>query len=142
MPKNWLYFIALVLPLAFSAILLYTPFLEWLWYQGHEDSYRMFSALSVQPRFLELMGGWPLPVFVITIFSYWLSEDSDAIPDQFLMLPVIYVPFTVVGDALVTREIHMQNLYVHPLLIIPAAYFYVFTWVIFIKVMAKLRLVV
>jgi hypothetical protein len=81
-------------------------------------------------------------LFIITIFSYWLAEhDEEGISDQFLMLPIAFVPFTIIGDILLTQQFNASNLYVHPLIVIPAGYIYVFAWVILIRVLDKMRLV-
>jgi len=142
MPKTWLYFIALILPLVVRVLILNTGFVDWLWYQHHEGAYRLLSELKTQPQFLAFIGGWPLPVFIVTIICWWnIEEGDDAIPAQFLLLPLAYVPFTIIGDALVTGTFEESNLYIHPLVILPIGYIYVFTWTIFIWVLDKLRLV-
>lgn len=146
MPKNWLYYIALILPLALRVLLLNTNFTDWLWYHGYKDSYYFFSELSVNPRFLQFIGGWPLPVFIITVISFWTieaaqSEDDEALAHQFLLLPLLYVPFTVIGDFLVTLQFHPVNLFTHPVVIIPFGYMYIFIWVVFIHAMYRFKLV-
>jgi hypothetical protein len=142
MPKSWLYFLALASPLIFRVVVLNTGFVDWLWYQQDYAMYEMFNNLRFQPQFLQFVGGWSLPLFIITIFSYWLAEhDEEGISDQFLMLPIAFVPFTIIGDILLTQQFNASNLYVHPLIVIPAGYIYVFAWVILIRVLDKMRLV-
>jgi len=141
-PKMWFYYIALIFPLVLRVVLLNTGFIDWLWYQQHVEAYNFLSALRVQPLFLEFIGGWPLPIFIVTVLFYWqMEEHDDGIPLQFLLLPIAYVPFTIVGDILVTAEFHVSNLWIHPLIIIPIGYIYIFSWAIAIWVLDKLRLV-
>lgn len=142
MPKVWLYFIALIVPLVLRVLILNTGFVEWLWYQGHVESYNWLSVLRVQPQFIEFIGGWALPVFVITVFSYWTIEgNEEGIQDQFLLLPIAYIPFTLIGEVLLTGEFHVASLYVHPLVVIPIGYLYIMIWALFIRVLDKLQLV-
>lgn len=141
MPKIWLYYIAVVLP-ALLRLGIQDPCLEWMWYHNHQQAYMIFSAMSVQPQFLTLACGWAMPVFVVTVLSYWVIDDnSEGIPEQFLLLPIAYLPFTIIGDILVTRDFEPSILYTHPVLILPFGYAYVFIWAVFIRVMDKLRLV-
>ncbi len=142
MPKSWLCFIALILPLAFRVLMLDTDFVNGLWYRQDFAAYNMLNALRAQPLFLEFIGGWPLPVFVVTVCCYWImDEDSDSIPGQLLLLPIVYLPFTIIGDWLVSRQFHAADLYVHPLVLLPVGYAYVLTWALFIRILDKLRLV-
>lgn len=142
MPKTWIYFIALVLPLLLRALLLPTALVEVLWYRGYEDAYYFFSALRINPNFLEYWGGWPLPVFVITVLSYWTAEyDEEVISRTFLLLPIAYVPFSVFGTMLTKLEFNASLLYLHPLVLIPTGYLYILPWVIFVWILEKMRLV-
>jgi hypothetical protein len=141
MPKTWLYYFALVLPLIFRVLMLNTDFINWVWYGGYQQTYNFLAALKVQPQFLTFIGGWPLPVFILTVICWWQMDDDDGIPAQFLLLPLAYVPFTIVGDILLTAHFDETNLYIHPLVIIPIGYVYVFAWTIFIWLLEKLRLV-
>lgn len=146
MPKTWLYYIALCMPLIMRVMIMNTTFTDWLWYHGYESSYYFFSNLSVNPTFLKFIGGWPLPVFVITVISFWTleqsySDDEEVLEYQFWLLPIMYVPFTVIGDFLITRELHAMNLFAHPVVIIPFGYMYVFMWSVFMRVMSRFRLV-
>lgn len=142
MPRTWIYYIALALPLVFRVLILNTGFVEWLWYHDHQDAYYALSNLSVNETFLEFIGGWALPVFIITVYSYWtIDQDVDAISSQFLMLPIVYVPFTIVANILTHWTFDGSLFYIHPLIVIPAGYVYVFPWVAFVWVFSKLRLV-
>jgi hypothetical protein len=143
MPRNWIYFIALVFPLVLRVLLLNTPFLVWLWDQGYSQLYALLAALSVNPNFLEFVAGWPLPVFVITVFMYWISdEDGDDLTGQFLVLPIVYVAFAVVGHILLTAQFDVAMLYSYPLIIIACGYLYLLPWVVFVRVFYKLGMMV
>lgn len=134
------------MPLVMRVLVLNTTFTDWLWYHGYEQQYYFFSSLSVNPSFLLFIGGWPLPVFILTVIAFWAIEtghndDDEMFEHQFWLLPLMYVPFTVVGDILLTREFHLMNLFAHPVVIIPFGYVYVLMWSIFIRVMYRFRLV-
>lgn len=143
MPKTWLYFIAACLPLIFRAMLLDIGVVEWFWYHGYENTYYFLSNLRVNENFIKYWGGWPLPVFIVTVIVYWMADfDEIAIPHQFLLLPIAYVPFSVFGTMLVNREFDVTLLYFHPLVLIPTGYLYLFPWIVFVWVFDKLGLVV
>lgn len=144
MPKHWLYYIALCMPLVFRVLILNTGFVNWLWYNNYPNAYYFFSALAVNPSFLTFVGGWALPVFVFTIISFWVMEmahGDDHIEHHFILLPVMYVPFSIVGDFLVTLQFNPMNLFAHPVIIIPFGYLYIGMWEVFIRVMSRLNLV-
>ncbi len=123
MPRNWLYYIALICPLALRIVLLNTGFVEWLWYQHHEQAYYMLTALREQPYFLAFLGGWKLPIFIIAIICWWNVEDSDeGIPAQFLLVPLGYVPFAMAADILNNGLLDEATFYVYPLVILPIGY--------------------
>jgi hypothetical protein len=143
MPRNWLYFFALVLPLIARVLVLNTEIPEWFWYHEHPDAYYFLAALRVHPQFLQFIGGWPLPVFVVSVIAWWTMDDRDEdIPSQFLLLPMVYAVFAIIGDVLVTAEFKPTNLYTFPLIIIPIGYMYIIPWAILIRVLEKVRLVV
>lgn len=142
MPKTWLYYIAVCFPLILGIAVCYTGFVDWLWYQRYENTYYLLSALRENLTFRELVAGWALPVFVITVFSHWATnEDEEAIAQQFLLLPLVYVVFAVLGNFLLNRAFDPMVLYTYPLIVIPIGYLYIFPWVVFIWVFSKLKLV-
>ena len=141
MPRHWLYFIALALPLILRFLMFETSFVEWLWYQNHQEAYYFLSSLRVQPTFASFIGGWALPIFVITVGCYWEMDDEHDIGAQFKMLPFAYIPFVIASDFLFRGIFEASSLYSYPLIILPFGYLYIFTWVIFIWVMDKMRLV-
>lgn len=143
MPKTWLYFIALTLPLIFRVLLLDIGVVEWFWYHGYENTYYFLRDLRANSYFQEYWGDWPLPIFVMTVIVYWMADfDEEAISRQFLLLPIVYVPFSVIGTMLVSREFDVTLLYLHPLVLIPTGYLYILPWVVFVWVFDKLGLVI
>ena len=142
MPKHWLYFLALGLPLVLRFLMFNTSFVEYLWYQHHEQAYYFLSELRVQPTFASFIGSWALPLFVFTVACYWrMEEEFDSLPHQFLLLPIAYIPFVIAADFLFNHHFETSSLYSYPLIILPFGYMYIFTWVVFIWVMEKVRLV-
>lgn len=144
MPRTWIYFVALLLPLIVSVLVFDTRFfLEWLWYQGYADYYNLLNELSVQPQLVEFVKGWPLAIFTGTIFFYWLTEyqETEAIAHQFLMLPVIYIPFLIIGRALEYWQFTADMAYLYPLGSLLGGYAYVLPWAALVWLLDKLRLV-
>lgn len=142
MPRSWLYYIALLFPLVLYFLVTYTGFVEWLWYHGYQRMYYILAGLRVQPQFQAYLGGWPFPIFVGTAVCFWAMHGEDGIPEQFIMLPLAYVPFHIIGRALVNFTLDVGDFYTHALVILPFGYVYVLLWVAFIKVMDKCRLVI
>ena len=142
MPKTWMYMFALVLPLIFRVLLLHTPMLNWLWYQGYPETYKMLSPLTINAPFLMYIGGWAYPIFVATMFGYWLIEhDDDAVASQFLLLPIAYVPFSIAVTMISRLQADFTLFYVQPLVIIPIGYIYVIFWVVLLWILEKIKLV-
>lgn len=142
MPKTWIYYIAVILPLIVHLLIMDTRFfLEWMWYNGYEDYYNMLNELSVHPTLLEMFGGWSLPICLGTVLCHWIGGDEEDISGQFLMLPLFYIPFLIGGNA-IERGFDISMLYTYPLVAIPAGYLYLFPWIVFVRVFDKLRLVV
>lgn len=144
MPRNWIYLIALILILVLRILIVDTTWLaQWVWYRGQADAYYALLALRENPTVLEFVGGWPLPVFIVSAYIYWTNEDNDNdMGAQFLMLPLAYLPFSIVGTMLQNQAIDLSKFFIYPLIIIPAGYLYVTPWVVFVWVFSKLKLVV
>jgi hypothetical protein len=143
MPKTWIYYLAVILPLIAHLLVMDTRFfLEWLWYNGHADYYDVLNVWSVNPRLVEMFGSWALPFFIGTILCYWIGGDEEDISGQFLLLPLAYVPFLILGNTLINAHFEPSTLYVYPLIVIPVGYLYLFPWIVFIAVFDRLRLVV
>lgn len=144
MPRTWIYFVAMLLPLAVSALIFDSRFfLEWLWYQGYTDYYNLLNEISVQPQLVDILKGWPLVIFTGTVFTYWLTEfhEPEAIAHQFLLLPIIYVPFLIVGRALETWQLTPTMFLEYPFMVLLAGYAYILPWVVLVWVLDRLRLV-
>jgi hypothetical protein len=142
MPKTWLYYIALVFPFVLRLLVLNTNFVDWLWYHQDMDAYNFFNALRVSPPFLDLIGGWALPVYIGTICCYWQMDGETELSTLFLLLPLGYVPFAIIAGILVNGSFDASTLYSYPLLIIPLGYLYILPWLLFIWTFDKLRLVI
>jgi len=142
MPKTWIYYLAVIFPLVVHLLVMDTRFfIDWLWYSGYADYYDVLNVLSVNPLMVDLFGGWPLPIFIGTVMSYWVGGDEEDISGQFMMLPLFYMPFLIGGNA-IAHGFELSMLYVYPLIVIPIGYLYIFPWVVFVRVFDKLRLVV
>lgn len=144
MPRHWLFFIALISILVFRVLVIDTKyFAEWFWYQGDAVSYFALLKFQENPLVLEYIGGWPLPVFVITMFMYWMAGDNAGdINTQFLLLPLAYLPFSIIGSMLQAQSFEPIKILTHPLVIIPSGYLYLLPWIIFVWLFTKLKLVV
>jgi hypothetical protein len=139
MPKTWLYFIALVLPLLVRILILNTDFVDNLWYNHHVDAYNLFNVLRTSPLFLELIGGWIFPFFVATSWGYWYLDDTEGKEPggMFVLLPLIYVPFAIIGSVLVSGHFDVMTLFSYPVVILIFGYLYVFPWMFCIWVFSK-----
>ena len=142
MPKTWVYILALIIPLVFRVLILNTPMLSWLWYHGYPGLYNALSPLTINKPFLTFIGGWALPIFVVTMIGYWMMETEDEIiSSQFLLVPIAYVPFSIVVTMVSTMNVDFHLFYVHPLIIIPIGYVYIMLWVFLIWILEKLGIV-
>ena len=142
MPKTWIYIFALVLPLIFRVLLLNSPMLSWLWYHGYPETYTFLNNLTINQPFLTFIGGWALPIFVVTIIGYWLIESEDeVISSQFLLVPIAYVPFSLAVTMISNMRVDFSLFYIHPLVIVPIGYVYIIFWVVLIWILEKLRIV-
>src|SRR5690242_1515217 len=104
MPKTWIYYLAVILPLVAHLLVMDTRFfLEWLWYHGYPEYYDVLNVLSVNPMLVEMFGSWALPVFIGTVLCFWIGGEEEDISGQFLLLPIFYVPFILGGNA-ITNE--------------------------------------
>ena len=102
----------------------------------------LIGMLRESPPFIAYVGGWAMPVFVASVFLFWITEQENAdIPKQFLLLPITYVPFSIIGTVLQTAEFQVSYLYVQPLVILPFGYLYVSFWTIFIWLLGKINIV-
>jgi hypothetical protein len=126
----------------FSLLVVRTPFVDWLWYNGYPELYNKLALLKINAVFLTYMGSWALPIFVATAIGYWMMETEDEIiSSQYLLVPIAYVPFSLVVTMVANMQVDFTWFYIHPLVIIPAGYVYIFMWIIIIWVLEKIKLV-
>ncbi|MDX1975713.1 MAG: hypothetical protein SFT92_08595 [Rickettsiales bacterium] len=142
MPKHWLYYLALIVPLIIRLLVIDLGLAEWFWYRGNSEMYQLFNHLRSQPQFMEFIGGWALPIFVVTVGGYWHMDDETDHASQFLLLPLLYIPFTILVNVVTNHGLNPDILLSHPVLIILFGYLYVLAWIFFIWVFQKLRLVI
>ena len=102
MGKKWAYFLAVLSLLAIRVGVLNTTLDETL-ASFHYDRLANFVAmLRNSPAFSEFMSNWGLPPFVVAVLIFWCTNDDDeAIPMQFLLLPITYIPFSIIGGVLI-----------------------------------------
>lgn len=142
MPRAWLYVFALVLPVILRLLLVELGMHEWFWYNGYPETYNVLARLRVNELFMTLVGGWPLPVFVVTAITYWVIDyDDETIGMQFALLPLGYVPFAIAADILKNMAFNASVLITYPLVIVPIGYIYIFIWFVLIWILEKLRIV-
>jgi hypothetical protein len=142
MNAKWMYMLALLcLPLMRVAVL-NTDLDLYLANTGFMGGAQFIQMLRTSPPFIDFIGNWALPVFAATAIIYWITDTDDSdISKQFLLLPIAYIPFSIVGMVLKTASFQLSYLYVHPLVILPFGYFYVFTWALLVWILSKLRIV-
>lgn len=142
MSKKWAYFIAVISLLAIRFGVLNTRVDETLLALHYERAAHVIASLRASPTFSEFMSNWGLPAFVAAVIIYWCtSEDDQGIPMQFLLLPITYIPFSIIGNVLMTAEFRIPTLWIHPLVILPFGYLFVSFWTIFIWLLEKLRII-
>ena len=142
MPKTWVYIFALILPIILRVLLVNTSLDTWFWYHGYPNVYKFLAALAVNQIFLTYIGGWALPIFVVTMIGYWMIESEDeVVSSQFLLVPIAYVPFSLVVTMVATMNVDIRLFYIQPLTIIPLGYVYVFMWIIILWVLEKIGIV-
>ncbi|MBY0406348.1 MAG: hypothetical protein K2Q01_01550 [Rickettsiales bacterium] len=142
MSKKWAYAVAVLFLLALRIGAVDTDAAQTLWTWGFEKTARVLASLRENPAFNEFAGSWAMPVFVCGVLIYWFThEDESGIPMQFLLLPIFYIPLSILGAILVNAEFRLTYLWVHPLIILPFGYLYVSLWTILIWLLEKLRLV-
>ena len=142
MNSKFVYILAVLFLLLIRVLVLDINLDVWLYSAHFDDVARFIAALRASPPFIAYMGNWALPVFVVAVLVFWMTEqDGMDIPKQFLLLPIVYVPFSIVGATLATAEFQFSYLYVHPLIILTFGYIYVLYWVILVWLLGKLRIV-
>lgn len=142
MSKKWVYFIAVLMLIVIRVGVLNTNYDQWLLAMGYESSSQFITVLKSSETFREYIGSWALPVFVVVVILYWLSnQDETMIRTHFYSLPVAYVPFSIIGTTLANASFEVSYLIAQPLIILTFGYFYILIWAALIWVFEKLRLV-
>lgn len=137
--NRWFYIIALLLLPCIRVLVLDLPTDQWVASMGYQQLATTLQLLKANGVFIAYMGNWALPVFVVIAMLFWLSDDSMEVPKHFLLVPIAYVPFSIVGTVLMTAEFRFDYLYVHPLVIIPVGYIYVTIWVLLAWILRKIK---
>lgn len=115
---------------------------DWLRSVHYDRGADFIVALRGNPQFQAFIGGWVFPAFVALMLIYWMiEEDKSRIPMQFMLMPLAYVPFSIVGFTLVNAEFQVSYLYTNPLVILTFGYLYVLFWFIAIKLFEKLKII-
>lgn len=141
MSKKWAYCFAVLFILILRFGIMNTPLDEQLIALHYDKLAHVITLLKAAPIFTEFVGSWAMPVFVVTVILFWLtSQEDEAIPMQFLILPIAFIPFSIIGAILTNAEFRFNYFWIHPLIILPFGYFYVSMWTILIWILEKLRI--
>ena len=141
MNSKWLYIFAVIFLLLLRLVVLNTQADVWLMSAHFTTLANIIATLRGSGVFVTYVGNWALPVFVAAVMVFWLTEQDGADhAKQFLLLPIVYVPFSIVGMILQTAVFEFSYLYVHPLVILPFGYIYIFFWVALAWLLGKLGL--
>jgi hypothetical protein len=141
MRKKWAYFIAVIFLLVIRFGVLNTNYDQWLLSLNYQKTSYFVSMLRNSAAFQEFMGSWALIFYIGAVLIFWATEEDDSgIPMQFLLLPIAYVPFSIIGAILMNAEFRFNYLWIHPLIILPFGYLYVSLWTILIWLFDKLRI--
>ena len=141
MSKNWVYLLAVIALPVLSTIVNYTHCDQWLLSVNHARAASMINAMRANEQFQAFIGGWVFPVFIALLLVYWLvQEDRSNIPMHFVLLPLAYIPFSIVGFTLVNAEFQVSYLYSNPLIILTFGYAYVLFWWGFVSLFEKLKM--
>lgn len=141
MSKKLFYFIALLTLPLIRVLVLNTGYDQWLEHAHYEHAAAGVRMLRDNALFQQFIGGWVFPFYVIAVIAFWCTEEDDSrIGQQFLLLPLGYIPFTILGFTLVNADFQVSYLYVHPIVIITFGYLYVLTWVFILWLLSKIGL--
>jgi hypothetical protein len=142
MTHKWMYILALLFLPLIRFLVLDINMDAWLLANHHDGIANVLAALRVSPPFLKFIGSWALLVFVGAVLIFWMTEQDDSsLASQFMLLPIIYIPFSIIGMTLATAEFSLSYLYVHPLIILPFGYLYVSFWLILTWLLGKAHIV-
>lgn len=142
MEKKWVYILGVLFLVIIRLVVLDTNYDEWLFDRGFDTAGNFIFSLKESELFNKFFGGYVIFVFVASIILYWgMHTDDASIGLQFLLLPIAYVPFSIVGKVLETAHFEVRMLWIHPLIILPFGYVYVAVWKILMWVFEKMRLI-
>ena len=142
MSKKFAYMLAVLFLLVIRFGVLNTGYDQWLIDHGFTNAGYFISFLKQNTTFNDFFGNWSLVIFVITVMIFWSTgADEQMIPTHFLLLPIAYIPYSIVGAVLTTAEFRFNYLFIHPLIILPVGYLYVIFWKMLFWLCEKLRLI-
>lgn len=137
--KVWLFYVAIILPFIAGLVIRFTGVADWTWYQGHEQLYYTLAGLRDNPLFQELLASWTPGFFILTVYVHWFTQvEHEDIGGEFVLLPLAYAPFAVIGHFLQIRGFEASALYAYPIIVIICGYLYIFPWVVFAWILGKL----
>jgi len=142
MNKKWFYIMALLsLPLL-RVVVLNTGYDAWLLNANYTKAAAFITMLKTSELFQQFVGGWIFPCYVVGILSFWCMEEDDSrIGQQFVLLPLAYIPFTILGFTLVNAEFKVSYLYQHPLIVVTFGYLFVGFWSLILWLLMKIGIV-
>ena len=142
MSSRFIYIFAVLLLPLIRAFVIELHGDEWLLANHFDHAAAFVAMLRNSVPFIDYMGSWALLVFVAAVMLFWMTEeDATNIARQFWLLPIAYVPFSIVGMILETAQFHFSYLYVHPLIILPFGYLYMSLWALLIWLLGKAHIV-
>lgn len=142
MSKKLFYFLAVLMLPVIRIIVLHTGYDEWLAHAHYDRAAAFITMLKNNTLFQQFIGGWVFPFYIIAVIAFWCAEEDDTrIGQQFMLLPLGYIPFTILGFTLVNADFQVSYLYVHPIVIITFGYLYVLTWTFFMWLLGKFGII-
>lgn len=144
MSKRWAYILGVLFLLVIRFGVLDTNYDEWLYNIGYDGAGDFIFALKESDTFNKFFGGFVVPIFVFTVLAYWamnVDNDEEAISKQFLLLPLAFIPFSIIAKVLEHATFTPDMLFVHPLIILPFGYLYIGIWKVLIWIFVKCRLI-
>jgi len=142
MNRNWLYLLAVLLLPLLSLLVNVVHYDDWLHAHHYDHTAALIVLLRDNDQFQDFIGGWVFPAFVALVVGYWaIAEDKSCIPTQFILLPLAYIPFSILGFTLVHAEFQFSYLYTNPLIILAFGYGYALIWAAIVWLFDKLKLV-
>ncbi len=127
--RNWICLIGLLTLPLMRVLVNNSHYDEWFSKFHYDHVAGFIVALRNNEQFQAFIGGWVFPVFVALVLVFWLlEEDKSKISMQFLLLPLAYIPFSILGFTLVHADFEVSYLYVNTLIILTFGYIYILFW--------------